>query len=310
MQVSRRSAAILALLCTGAAVGAQRASFRSGVDLVTMGVTVTDSRGQLVTGLTRDEFEIREDGQTQSLRLMTAGEAADAETPLRLGIMLDVSESMGRDLPFVRSASIKFVSMLGTAEDVTVVDFDSEVRVARFGPRDFPRLVERIRSQKVGGFTSLYDAIGVYLDGASSQTGRKVVLIYTDGGDTRSRMNIGELLDLLKASDITAYVIGALQYQSTVVRQEQRLRLLRMAEATGGQAFFPQKTSDLEAIYEEVLAEVRARYTLGYLSTNERSDGAWRKVEIRILRPGRYRVRARQGYYAPYIPEPGTASRP
>ncbi len=310
MQVSCRSAAILALLCTGAAVGAQRASFRSGVDLVTMGVTVTDSRGQLVTGLTRDEFEILEDGQKQALRLMTAGEAADAETPLRLGIMLDVSESMGRDLPFVRSASIKFVSMLGTAEDVTVVDFDSEVRVARFGPRDFPRLVERIRSQKVGGFTSLYDAIGVYLDGASSQTGRKVVLIYTDGGDTRSRMNIGELLDLLKASDITAYVIGALQYQSTVVRQEQRLRLLRMAEATGGQAFFPQKTSDLEAIYEEVLAEVRARYTLGYLSTNERSDGAWRKVEIRILRPGRYRVRARQGYYAPYIPEPGTASRP
>ena len=310
MQVSRRSAAILALLCSGAALGAQRASFRSGVDLVTMGVTVTDSRGQLVTGLARDEFEILEDGQKQSLRLMTAGEAADAETPLRLGIMLDVSESMGRDLPFVRSASIKFVSMLGTAEDVTVVDFDSEVRVARFGPRDFPRLVERIRSQKVGGFTSLYDAIGVYLDGASSQTGRKVVLIYTDGGDTRSRMNIGELLDLLKASDITAYVIGALQYQSTMVRQEQRLRLLRMAEATGGQAFFPQKTSDLEAIYEEVLAEVRARYTLGYLSTNERSDGAWRKVEIRILRPGRYRVRARQGYYAPYIPEPGTASRP
>ncbi len=275
-----------------------------------MGVTVTDSRGQLVTGLTRDEFEILEDGQKQTLRLITAGEAADAETPLRLGIMLDVSESMGRDLPFVRSASIKFVSMLGTAEDVTVVDFDSEVRVARFGPRDFPRLVERIRSQKVGGFTSLYDAIGVYLDGASSQTGRKVVLIYTDGGDTRSRMNIGELLDLLKASDITAYVIGALQYQSTVVRQEQRLRLLRMAEATGGQAFFPQNTSDLEVIYEQVLAEVRARYTLGYLSTNERSDGAWRKVEIRILRPGRYRVRARQGYYAPYIPEPGTASRP
>ncbi len=129
--------------------GAQQASFRGRVDLVTMAVTVTDSRGQLVTDLTRDEFEILEDGRPQTLRLFAVGDAEPGETPLHLGLMLDVSESMDRDLPFVRSASIKFLNMLTDAEDVTVVDFDTEVRVARFSQRDFPRLVERIRQQKV-----------------------------------------------------------------------------------------------------------------------------------------------------------------
>jgi Ca-activated chloride channel family protein len=312
VQLLRPSAAILVALAfvSAAAQAAQQASFRGRVDLVTMAVTVTDSRGQLVTDLTRDQFEILEDGRPQTLRLFAVGDAEPGETPLHLGIMLDVSESMDRDLPFVRSASIKLVNMLRTAEDVTVVDFDSEVRVARFSQRDFPRLVERIRQQKVGGFTSLYDAIGLYLDGASSQTGRKIVLIYTDGGDTRSRMDLPALLDLLKASDVTAYVIGALEYRSGSIRQELRLRLLRIAETTGGRAFFPTSTKSLDAVYEQVLAEVRAQYALGYVSTNERTDGAWRKVDVRVTRPGeRYRVRSRQGYYALLRPGAEAAGR-
>ena len=300
-----RPAFAVLILLSVAGADAQRASFVGRVDLVTMGVTVTDGRGRLVTDLAREHFEIVEDGQEQVVRLFATGEPAQAETPLHLGLLLDVSESMGRDLPFVRTASIKIVRMLETAEDVTVVDFDSEVRSARFGPRDFPRLVERIREQKVGGFTSLYDAIGVYLDGASTQDGRKVALIYTDGEDTRSRLGLSELLDLLRASDVTAYVVGALEPQSGALRQEQRLRLMRIAEATGGQAFFPTSAAGLDAIYAQVLAEIRAQYTLGYLSSNGRDDGAWRRVEIRVTRPGArgYRVRSRPGYYALYAPQ-------
>lgn len=300
-----RAALALLILVSVAGAAAQRASFVSRIDLVTMGVTVTDGRGRLVTDLAQEHFEIVEDGREQTVRLFATGEPAQAETPLHLGLLLDVSESMGRDLPFVRTASIKIVNMLDTAEDVTVVDFDSEVRSARFGPRDFPRLVERIRGQKVGGFTSLYDAIGVYLDGASAQDGRKVALMYTDGGDTRSRLGLSELLDLLRASDVTAYVIGALEPQSGALGQQQRLRLVRIAEATGGQAFFPASAAGIDAIYDQVLAEIRAQYTLGYLSSNRRDDGEWRKVEIRVTRPGArgYRVRSRQGYYALHGPQ-------
>lgn len=309
MQASARCAAVvvaLLVVCALRAADAQRATFRGRVDLVTVGVTVTDGRGRLVADLAHEDFEVLEDGRPQALRFFATGDAAQPETPLHLGLLLDVSRSMERDLAFVRTASIRFLNQLATVEDVTVVDFDSEVRSARFGPRDFPRLVERIRGQSVGDFTSLYDAIGVYLDGASAQDGRKVALIYTDGGDTRSRMGLPDLLGLLRASDVTAYIIGATEQPSGIARQEQRLRLLRMAEATGGQAFFPTSMAELDAIYAEVLAEIRARYTLGYLSTNERTDGAWRKVEIRVTRAGQpgYRVRSRKGYYALYSPEP------
>src|SRR6185503_21355658 len=99
-------------------------------------------------------------------------------------------------------------------------------------------LIERIRQQKTDGNTALYDAIGVYLDGAAGQSGRKVMLLYTDGGDTRSALRFGELLDLLKASDATVYVVGQLEHQLQSGRGPQRQILRQIAEATGGQAFF------------------------------------------------------------------------
>jgi len=125
---------------------------------------------------------------------------------------------MGDDIRFTRTAAIKFLNTLTDAVDVTVVDFDTEVRAARYSQNEFARLIERIRQQKTTGLTALYDAIGVYLDGASSQTGRKIMLLYTDGGDTRSSLRMNELLDLLKASDVTVYVIGALDHQSSSAR--------------------------------------------------------------------------------------------
>jgi VWFA-related protein len=148
----------------------------------------------------------------------------------------------------------------------------------------------------------LYDAIGVYLDGASSQTGRKIMLLYTDGGDTRSSLRINELLDLLKASDVTVYVIGALDHQSSSARDRARSTLSVIAETTAGQAFFPTSVKELDQMYEKVLAEIRAQYTMGYLSANEKSDGTWRKIEIKMASKDArdLRLRARKGYFASY----------
>ena len=221
---------------------------------------------------------------------------------MHLGLLLDVSESMGDDIRFTRTAAIKFLNTLTDAVDVTVVDFDTEVRAARYSQNEFARLIERIRQQKTTGLTALYDAIGIYLDGASSQTGRKIMLLYTDGGDTRSSLRMNELIDLLKASDVTVYVIGALDHQSSSAKERARSTLRTIAETTGGQAFFPSSIKELDQMYEKVLAEIRAQYTMGYLSTNENSDGSWRKIEIKMapkqIRDAR--IRSRQGYFAPY----------
>jgi Ca-activated chloride channel family protein len=211
---------------------------------------------------------------------------------------------MGEDLGFTKTASIKFLNTLTDAVDITVVDFDTEVRAARYGQNDFARLIERIRQKKASGSTALYDAIGVYLDGAAAQMGRKVMLLYTDGGDNHSSISRSELVDLLKASDATVYAIGALEHQSVSGRNEARMVLQQIAEATGGQAFFPTSVRELDVAYEKVLAQIRAQYTLGYVSTNSRTDGSWRRVEPRIVRrDGRdLRVRSRKGYFAPFKP--------
>jgi Ca-activated chloride channel homolog len=276
--------------------------FRSGVDLVNLGVTVTAKSGSLVADLQAGDFDVYEDGEKQTLSYFAAGDArGDAGPPMHLGLMLDVSESMGEDIRFTKTAAIKFLNTLVDAVDITVVDFDSQVRAARYSQAEFARVIERIRQQKATGFTALYDAIGVYLDGAAGQDGRKIMLLYTDGGDTRSAMSFGELVDLLKASDVTVYAIGELEHQSAAGANDARRILTQIAETTGGRSFFPLTAKDLDTIYDQVVSEVRAQYTIGYVSTNPKTDGAWRKVEVRIAGAHRkdYRVRARKGYFAP-----------
>jgi VWFA-related protein len=273
--------------------------FRGGVDLVNLGVTVTDKKGNLVSDLTVDDFVIYEDGKKQTVRFFSSGlTPGPGEAETHLGLLLDVSESMGEDIAFTKTAAIKFLNTLLEAVDITVVDFDTEVRVTRYGQSEFARVIERIRRQKATGWTALYDAIGVYLDGAAGQDGRKVMLLYTDGGDTRSAISWGDLVDLLKASDVTIYVVGELEHQSASTKNEQRMVLQQMADITGGQAYFPNSVKELDRMYEKVLAEIRAQYTLGYLSANEKTDGTWRKVEVKVTRKD-CRIRTRKGYFAP-----------
>jgi Ca-activated chloride channel family protein len=276
----------------------QAPQFQSRIDLVNIGVTITDKRGKLVSNLTRDDFTVLEDGRPQTVTFFAGAEAPVPE--MHLGLLLDVSGSMEGDIAFTRTASVKFLNTLTEAVDVTLVDFDTEVRVARFEQREFARLIERIRAQKTGGDTALFDAIGVYLDGAAGQEGRKVMLLYTDGGDTRSAMRLGELLDVIKASDVTIYAIGVFDRQGPSARAEEQIVLRQITEATGGQVFFPPSIKELDKVYEQVAAEIRAQYTLGYVSSNPRNDGSWRKVEIKVNRPDakELRVRARRGYYA------------
>jgi Ca-activated chloride channel homolog len=301
--VTRALMAFAAIVSTGLTATAQKPTFRAAIDLVNFGVTVVDKQGKPITGLKADDFQVIENGKTQTLRFFAAGEPEEAP-PLHLGLLLDTSGSMADDLKDARSAAVKFVNALDGAADVTLVDFDTEVRVARFGAEDYPRLVERIRGRKADGWTALYDAVGVYLNGAQSQDGRKVLVLYTDGGDTTSSLTFRDMLDLLKASDVTVYAIGYLEHQSSSGRIQQRSELERAAQTTGGQSFFPAVAKDLNGVFEKIREELAARYSLGYISSDARMDGTWRNVEIKLLRPDLkgIRLRTRTGYYAPYKP--------
>jgi len=295
--------ALIALSVMGVHAHQSQRPFRVGVDVINFGVMVVDHQGKPVTGLTADDFQVLENGKPQTVKFFAAGQPDEAP-PLHLGLLLDTSGSMADDLKDARSACVKFVNAMDHAADFTLVDFATDVRVARFGPDDYPRLVERIRERKADGMTALYDAIGVYLDGAQNQTGQKVLVLYTDGGDTTSVMSFRDMLDLLKASDVTVYAVGYLEHQSSGGRLQQRSELQRAADITGGQAYFPAIAKDLDGVFDKIREELAARYSLGYVSTDARTDGAWRNVEIRLQRKDLkgVRLRTRAGYYAPYKP--------
>lgn len=293
---------LVTILALGAAVvAAQQARFRAGVDLVHFGVVVTDRQGAPIKGLKADDFEIIEEGKKQSVKFFAADDPALAP-PLHLGLLLDTSGSMEDDIRDVRTAIVKFLNNMADAVDITLVDFDTEVRVARYGLNDIPRLIERIRMRKAEGWTALYDALGVYLNGAADQDGQKILVLYTDGGDTRSSSTLNDTMNLLRASDVTVYAIGYLEHQSSSARVGQRMELQRFAVETGGQALFPTSIKDVDKMYEKIREEISARYSLGYNSTDERADGAWRDVDIKLKRPDLKgaRLRTRAGYFAPY----------
>lgn len=294
------TAALIA--AAGFAIGAQQPTFRAAVDLVHFPVTVIDKQGKFVTGLKAEDFQILENGKPQVVKYFAAGQPA-AAPPLHIGLLLDTSGSMSADIKDARSAAVKFVNALDHAVDVTLVDFDTQVRVARFGPNDYPRLVERIRGRKPDGWTALYDAIGVYLNGAHRQDGQKVLVLYTDGGDTRSSLTFHDMLDLCKASDVTVYAVGYMEHQGSG-RMQQRSELERVAATTGGHAYFPGVAKDLDGVFDKIREELAARYSVAYLSTDLRTDGAWRGVQIKLLRPDLkgIKLRTRAGYFAAYKP--------
>jgi Ca-activated chloride channel homolog len=287
------------IVCATWIIDAQR-PIRVGVDLVHFGVSVIDKQGAPIDGLKVEDFEVLERGKPQHVKFFTAGEG-DTSLPLHLGFLLDVSGSMEQDIRDVRTAAIKFLNQTEYAVDVTLVDFDTEIRVTRYASDDFPQLIERIRMRKAGGFTAFYDALAVYLRLASTQDGQKVLVVYTDGGDTRSSIHTGEVSDLLKVSDVTMYALGYLEHAASSSRSSAQMELSRFSAMTGGQAFFPSSVKELDSLYEKIRKEISARYTLGYTSSDERADGAWRPVEIKLRRPDLKgaRIRTRPGYFAP-----------
>jgi Ca-activated chloride channel family protein len=273
-------------------------SYKTGVDVAGFAVTVVNRAGETISNLEADDFDVREDGVAQAVTYFAIGGGEDA-VPLHVGLLFDTSESMDKDLAFSRNAAVKFLKTFAKAVDFTLVEFADDVRAARFSQAEFPRLVERIRTGKAKGRTSLYDAVTVYLGSAFEQSGRKVLVIFTDGDDTSSSRRWDETLRLLRASDVTVYPMGFLSNRGSA-RLALQSKLMEIARLTGGRAVFPGTMKELDPMYAAIAAEIQGQYLLGYVPTNPARDGKWRKVEIKLKNPPeRAQLRTREGYFAP-----------
>lgn len=286
----------------GGVTGQSRGSaFRSGVDLVSLNVTVSDGSRRHVADLTREEFVVTENGVPQDLSHFSR-----ASNPLALALLIDTSASMRDDLATAQEAAIGFVRQLAPEDGATVIDFDNRVQTAQEFTRDKAALERAVRETAADGSTALYNAVYIALRALnklvpqdSTTPRRRAIVLLSDGDDTASLINFDEVADLAARSDTTIYTIGLGGQQAAVgpVKSDGSFVLRRLAHQTGGRAFFPGYSKDLAAVYSSIRDELTSQYSLAYEPSPDRPDGKWRVVSVRVNRPGLV-ARTRQGYYA------------
>jgi Ca-activated chloride channel homolog len=281
--------------------------FPVGLDLVNVSVSVRDPQGRLITDLTKDDFVLTEDGRRQEIQVF--GRAMDEvggkpwldkAMAIDLGILFDTSESMLKVLKLSQEAASRFLEAIPRAHELFTIFFDEEIRVSRYDSENQQGLFERIFQTKGGGNTALYDAMAVYLSRVHGGSGRKVLVLFTDGDDTRSTLNVSELLPLIRSTPVVIYAIAFSGEHSSGSLPFLRARafLQQVTDMTGGAVFAPQNSKDLPGIYDKILEELSAQYVIGFVSTNGTRDGKIRKLKVDVGRPG-LKVRHRPAYNAP-----------
>jgi len=286
--------------------------FRKNVNVVNVFFTVKGKHGALVPGLTKDQFEISEDGKPQTIKYFSA----ETNQPLTLGILIDSSGSMQNMLPEEKIVGGDFLRQVISDKDLAfIISFDinvdllqdltSDVHLLRQG-LDRARINVGAGSSGIPGIgqgpipvsrpkgTLLYD--GVYLasnDVLSKQVGRKAMVVLTDGVDQGSRLRLREAIEAAQKADAICYVllISDPHWGSDPHEMSQ------MAEQTGGRLITVSHPDKLSKAFQEISDELRSQYSIGYTPTNEKHDGSFRKIEVKS-KDG-YKIQARKGYYAP-----------
>jgi Ca-activated chloride channel homolog len=276
--------------------------FPIDLDVVNVTVTVRDDQDQLVADLGPEDFVLREDGEEQPIQVFgRAMEPGQDETlALDLGMLLDTSQSMLKELKLSQVAAIRFLDAIPRARELITIFFDQDIRISRYTSENQQGLFARIQEAQGGGNTALYDAITVYLSRVQGSPGRKVLVVFSDGEDSISEVGMSEVLELIRSCPVTIYPIA---FSGGFVPGSQRALkarsfLLRVAELSGGQVFTPMSYQSLSEIYDKILDELRSQYVLGFVSSNGDHDGRFRKLEVEVRHRG-YKVRHRRGYYAP-----------
>ena len=283
---------------------AQQPSFRGGVELVSLNVTVTDGTGRYVTDLEPADFGVFEDGAKQEVSFFNK-----TNLPIALAILLDTSASMETKLQTAQDAAIGFVHKLRVQDLAEVIDFDSRVVVLQNFTSNPGELDAAIRKTSAGGSTSLYNAVYIALKDLKKvvaknvdEIRRQAIVLLSDGEDTSSLLPFEEVLDLAKRSETAIYSIGlrAGEGPSTGTKgfKEAEFVLRQLSQETGGRAFFPNQLADLNNVYGQISEELSSQYTLGYTPRNPRRDGSWRRIVVRVNRPS-LTARTKQGYFAP-----------
>ena len=258
------------------------------VEVVQVTVTVSDGRGRFIRGIPQSAFHVFEDGRPQTITHF-----ASENIPLELVAAIDISGSMSPGMVKMKAAVKEFLGAVPPQDQVTLVGFNDNIMTLTrkaTDPAERMRAVDRLAPW---GSTALYDTILRSVEMLGRQTGRKVLVIFTDGEDQGSHATLADVERRLQSSDVTLYMIG----QGRGVTLDSLKKVMdRLATPTGGRALFTDSIDELHAAFEELLDELSNQYLLGYASNNNAREDAWRKIKVDV--DGHHEVRARQGYRA------------
>jgi VWFA-related protein len=256
------------------------------VDVVQVTVTVPDGRGHFVRGIPRSSFHVYEDGRPQAI-----SHFASEDVPLDLIVAIDISGSMGPSMPKLKTAVKEFLAAVPPQDQVTLLGFNDTIFTMMRKATDQAERVKAVDRLAPWGSTALYDVILRGIDMLGRNTGRKALVVFTDGEDQGSHATLPDVERRLQASDLTLYMIG----QGRGVTLESLKKVMeRLAVPSGGRAFFTENVDMLHEAFADLLDELSNQYLLGYASSNSKRDDAWRRIKVDV--DGHHEVRARQGY--------------
>src|SRR5262245_44755048 len=298
----------IALVCVAVALGAAvvwsqqqkegPAVFTSDTRLVVCHTTVIDKTGHLVTNLTKDQFTVLEDGKPQEIKVFRR-----EDIPVSLGLIIDNSGSMRDKRAKVEAANMALVKDSNPDDEVFVVNFNDEAFLDLPHNKDFSNdikeLEEALTRVDSRGGTAMRDAIRMSIDHLKEKAhkDKKAIVVVTDGNDNSSVISLENLVRAAQQSEVLVYGVGLLGEEERREAQRAQRALKSLAEATGGEVFFPKDLAEVDKIAHQVARDIRNQYTIEYTPTNTAMDGQFRKIEIKVNAPGNPRVRTRSGYY-------------
>ena len=268
------------------------------VDLVNVLFTVTDRRGKLVTDLSQKELKLLEDNRVQSITNFSR----ETDLPLTIALLIDTSTSIRDRFKFEQEAAIDFLyrTIRPRKDKGLLITFDSAIELVQDYSDNPELLAKAIRQVRPGGGTKMLDAI--YLacqEKLKSETGRKLIILISDGDDNLSLETVNSTLEMAQRSDVAIFTISTNSsgfFGLTAPKADKLLK--RLADETGGRAFFPFKAEDLSQSFQDIATELRSQYSLAYRSSNVNRDGTFRAIKIEPERKN-VKVKSRKGYYAP-----------
>ena len=275
------------------------ATFRKRVDEVNVIFTVTDKHGHFIKDLKKDDIRVLDDHKPPS---SVVAFRSETDLPLRVGLLIDASNSIRERFRFEQEAAMYFLSQIirPRSDQAFVLGFDTTAEITQDFTDDTEKLARGVRMLRPGGGTAMYDAIYYACRDklTTAQAGgpdRRAIILVSDGEDNQSRVTMGETIEMAQRAEVILYAIST-NVSNIKMRGDKVME--KMAEATGGRAFFPFKIEDVSNAFAEIQDELRSQYAVAYKPADFQPNGRYRTIDITADNK-KYHVRARKGYYAP-----------